>query len=60
VLSVGEMVAGDDILFAATGITDGILLSGVKYHGDEAQTESMALRCATGTRRIIQSLHSTG
>jgi len=52
-----ELIAGDEIFFAATGVTDGALLSGVRYQGDEGHTESLVLRCQTGSRRIIQSAH---
>ena len=60
ILSCEELVAGEDIYFAATGITDGVLLSGIRYHGAMAETESMVIRCKTGTRRIIHSEHLTG
>ena len=52
-----DLVSGEEIFFAATGITDGVLLSGVKYHGEEAETESLVLRCQTGTRRIVQAVY---
>jgi fructose-1,6-bisphosphatase II len=52
-----ELIAGDEIFFAATGVTDGAVLSGVSYQGDEGHTESMVLHCQTGSRRIIQSAH---
>lgn len=57
ILSSNEMVQGDQIFFAATGITDGLLLSGVRLRGHEAETNSLVLRCETGTRRIIQTTH---
>ncbi len=57
ILSCDELVQGQDIYFAATGITDGVLLSGIRYHGAMAETESMVIRCKTGTRRIIHSEH---
>ena len=44
---------------AATGITDGVLLSGVHYHGNEGHTESLVLRCQTGSRRVIRAVHTT-
>lgn len=53
ILSAEELVAGEQVFFAATGITDGVLLSGVRYRKDQAQTESMVLRCETGSHRII-------
>ncbi|HBX68142.1 MAG TPA: class II fructose-bisphosphatase [Chloroflexi bacterium] len=57
ILTCEELVRGCDIFFAATGITDGKLLSGVRYHGDWAESESMVLRCSTGTRRVIHAEH---
>jgi len=57
ILSCGELVKGDNIFFAATGITGGFLLSGVKYHGNIAKTMSLILRCETGTRRIVRAEH---
>ena len=57
VMSCEEMVTGRDVFFAATGITDGSLLSGVRYHGGIAETQSMVVRCETGTRRIINAQH---
>jgi fructose-1,6-bisphosphatase II len=38
-------------------LPDGPLLAGVRYHGDRAETNSLILRCETGTRRVIQSEH---
>ena len=58
ILSCDELIASDQIFFAATGITDGPLLNGVRYHGDRAETQSMVLRCDTGTRRIIYAEHN--
>ena len=57
ILTADELVAGDQVFFTATGITDGLLLHGVRYHGDFADTQSMVLRYETGTRRIITTEH---
>ncbi len=57
ILPCGELVASSEIYFAATGITDGALLSGVHYHGSEAETESLVVRGETGTRRFIRAEH---
>lgn len=57
VMLCNELIGSDEIFFAATGITDGLLLAGVKYHGSEAETESLVLRAETGTRRIIHTTH---
>jgi fructose-1,6-bisphosphatase II len=57
VYTCDDLVSGRQIFFAATGVTDGVLLSGVKYLGNEGHTESLVLRCETGTRRVIKSVH---
>jgi fructose-1,6-bisphosphatase II len=57
VLEASELIRSDRIFFAATGITDGLLLSGVSYQGPEAETNSLVLRAETGTRRIIRTVH---
>lgn len=57
IYTVDDMVSGDQVFFAATGITDGPLLSGVHYHGGRAASNSMILRGETHTRRIIQAEH---
>lgn len=57
VLLCNELVQTDEIFFAATGITDGLLLSGVRYRGREVQTESLVLRAETHTRRRIQTTY---
>jgi fructose-1,6-bisphosphatase II len=57
ILTCAELVAGQDVYFAATGITDGVLLSGIRYHGRIAETESLVIRAKTGTRRIIHAEH---
>jgi len=57
ILACGELVASNEIYVAATGITDGALLSGAHYHGAEAETESLVVRSETGTRRFIRAEH---
>jgi fructose-1,6-bisphosphatase II len=57
ILPCGELIASNEIFFTATGITDGALLSGVHYHGQEAETESLVVRGETGTRRFIRAEH---
>ncbi len=57
VLTHHDLVQGDDIIFAATGITDGDLLRGVRYLGDRATTDSLVMRAKTGTVRRIQATH---
>jgi len=58
VLTLEDLVRGDDVFFAATGITDGSLLRGVRYSGNNtASTHSIALRCRTGTVRFVEAMH---
>lgn len=57
IFSSDEMVSGNEIFFAATGITDGPLLDGVRYHGAHAETHSLVLRSETRTRRILHTEH---
>jgi fructose-1,6-bisphosphatase II len=57
VLGIDDLAAGDDLFFAATGITDGYLLDGVKYWPDGATTYSMVMRSRSGTIRYVRSDH---
>jgi len=57
VLTTDDLVAGNDVFFAATGITDGALLKGVKYWPDGATTYSMVMRSRSGTVRIVEAEH---
>ena len=52
--SMEEMASGD-VIFSATGVTDGSLLDGVHFRGDFAETESVVLRARTGTVRRIKT-----
>jgi fructose-1,6-bisphosphatase II len=57
VLVTDELVRGEDVFFVATGITDGELLTGVRYRGGGVRTHSMVMRSRSGTIRIIESEH---
>jgi fructose-1,6-bisphosphatase II len=57
VLSTDDLVAGSDVFFAATGITDGSLLRGVRYEEDGATTYSMVMRARSGTVRYVEAEH---
>ncbi len=57
ILRCGDMVSSEKIFFAATGITDGPLLAGVRYRRNVSETQSLVLRGEFGTRRIIQAEH---
>jgi fructose-1,6-bisphosphatase II / sedoheptulose-1,7-bisphosphatase len=52
--SMQEMASGD-VIFSATGVTDGSLLDGVHFRGDFAETETVVLRSKTGTVRRIKT-----
>ncbi len=56
-LCLDDLCSGDDIFFAATGITSGELLKGVRYEDVYAYTQSMVLRSASGTMRIVDAYH---
>jgi fructose-1,6-bisphosphatase II len=58
VLTTDDLVKGDDVFFAATGITDGSLLRGVSYTGEGAVTHSMVMRSRSGTVRYVEAEHS--
>ncbi len=57
VLSTDDLVASDDAFFAATGITGGELLAGVRYRAGGAVTHSLVMRARSGTVRNIHSEH---
>jgi fructose-1,6-bisphosphatase II / sedoheptulose-1,7-bisphosphatase len=50
-----EDMASADVIFSATGVTDGSLLDGVRFRGDFAETESIVMRSKTGTVRRIKT-----
>ena len=56
IYSLEEMAKGDCI-FAATGVTDGSLLKGVKRHGKVVTTDTVVMRAATGTVRWVRGEH---
>lgn len=57
VLTTNDLVKGDNVFFAATGITDGELLRGVRYFGTGAQTHSLVMRSKSGTVRYVEATH---
>ncbi|HEV8277573.1 MAG TPA: class II fructose-bisphosphatase [Streptosporangiaceae bacterium] len=57
VLTTDDLVASEDAFFAATGITDGELVAGVRYRAGGAATQSLVMRARSGTTRTITSEH---
>ncbi|MBI5711857.1 MAG: class II fructose-bisphosphatase [Chloroflexi bacterium] len=57
VFTMDDLVANDNVFFAATGITDGELLDGVQYYGSGARTHSLVMRSKSGTVREIIARH---
>jgi len=60
VLTTSDLVRGNDVFVAATGVTDGALLDGVRYGGAGAVTESLVMRSRSGTVRRIEAQHRWG
>ncbi len=56
-LTLDDLVRGNDALFVATGITDGEILKGVRYGADAVTTHSVVMRSLTGTVRFVQAEH---
>lgn len=57
VLTTNDLVTSDDVFFAATGITQGELMSGVRFRGGVAVTHSLVMRGRSGTIRKVESEH---
>jgi fructose-1,6-bisphosphatase II len=57
VLTTGDLVAGDNVFVAATGVTDGALLRGVRYVPGAVITDSIVMRSRSGTVRRIEARH---
>src|SRR5688572_2718682 len=57
VLTTNDLVAGDNVFFCATGVTDGDLLRGVHYRAGGCTTQSIVMRSKSGTVRMIDGYH---
>ncbi len=57
VLDKDRLVSGDEVFFAATGVTDGEMLDGVRFVGPGATTESISMRSRSGTVRTVRAKH---
>lgn len=56
-LRMEDLVKTEDVIFAATGVTDGELLKGVRFYGDVATTHTIVMRGETGTIRFLETQH---
>lgn len=56
IYTIDELASGD-VMFAATGVTNGDLLKGVRFFGGGAATHSLVMRSKTGTMRFVEALH---
>lgn len=56
-LTTNDLVTSDNCYFAATGITDGDLLRGVRYQKDRVVTQSIVMRSKSGTVRLVDAEH---
>lgn len=57
ILKIDELCKGDKVFFAATGVSDGDLLKGVRYYSGGATTNSLVMRVESGTVRYIETFH---
>ena len=57
ILGVKDLVDSDNTFFAATGVTRGQLLAGVKFQGNRVTTQSVVMRSRTGTVRFVDAIH---
>lgn len=56
-LTTQDLVSGDNVFFAITGVTDGALLRGVRFEGRRIITQSLSMRSRSGTVRLIEGRH---
>jgi len=57
ILTMTDLAGGDDVLFAATGVTDGDFLKGVRFNTRGATSESVVMRSQTRTIRWVRTEH---
>jgi fructose-1,6-bisphosphatase II len=60
ILTTDDLVSGNDIFFAATAVTDGERLRGVRYTPRRVFTQSLSMRSKSGAIRVIEGRHHTG
>ncbi len=57
ILTLDDLVKGDDVIFAASGVTDADFLKGVRYYGNSVSTHTVVMRGASGTVRFLEARH---
>src|SRR5437868_970097 len=57
VYTTRDLAPGKNVIFAATGVTDGALLRGVRFFGEGTRMESLVMTLETGTVRFVDSIH---
>jgi fructose-1,6-bisphosphatase II len=57
ILNTDDLCSGEQVFFAATGVSDGNLLQGVRYYRGGASTNSIVMRASSGTVRMIKTQH---
>ena len=60
VLTLDDLVSGSSVFFAATGITEGEFLRGIRFHGEVARTDSIVIESRSRTLRRIETWHPVG
>jgi fructose-1,6-bisphosphatase class II len=59
IYSAQDLAPGNQIIFAACGVTEGALLQGVRFFGDGCRTQSLVMTCATKKVRFVDTVHMT-
>lgn len=57
VYTSGDLASGENIIFAATGVTDGTLMKGVRFFGDGVRTSSLIMQSTPARIRFIDTIH---
>jgi fructose-1,6-bisphosphatase/sedoheptulose 1,7-bisphosphatase-like protein len=57
VYDTADLASGNDIIFSATGVTDGDLLRGVRFFGGGVRTSSLFMSLKTGTIRFVDTIY---
>jgi fructose-1,6-bisphosphatase II len=59
VITTDDLVSGEEVFFAATGVTNGAMLRGVRYREDKIITDSVVMRSKSGTVRYVEAHHQS-